>query len=310
MTHSRRARIWRGTVVSCAVVLSLSACTGAQPTPTPSATAPVSVSIVSSTSMVPNVMAELYREALRNAGHNVTVQAENAPATTVDAASKAVQTTGNTLAIIPRSAPTANPLLPPTASASPTPSALKDIESLALRPTGANDRQVLVMTAAQSQKTAVTSMEFAGPKCSTLSAAVSAPLAQAEELKKELEEKYSCRVENVNALDSRRQLVSALLTDQIQLAVLPQTDPSIYDNGLVVLEDPRMLYPSQTVTPFLSEDLRKTDVAAIADRVSEKITENTMSELTRVTTGDGALSAREAAHEWLVDQGLIATNTK
>lgn len=310
MTLSSRANLWRGAVVSCAVVLSVSACTGTQPQPAPSSAAPANVSIVSATSMVPNVIAELYGEALRNAGHNVTVPADTAPAATVVAASKAVESTGNTLAIIPLPTASTIPLVPTTSSPSPTPSALKSIESFALNPTKANDRQVVAMTAARAQETAVKSLDFASPKCASLGAAMSAPLDVAEEFKKELADKYSCRVQNVNSLDSRRQLLSALLTDQIQLAVLPQTDPSIYDNGLVVLDDPRNLFPNQTVTPYLSGDLQNTDVAAIANKVSEKITETTLADLTRATTGDGALSAKDAAREWLVDQGLMTAEQK
>jgi osmoprotectant transport system substrate-binding protein len=240
----------------------------------------------------------------------VTSPDEDAPKATVVAASKAVKDTGNTLALIPLPSATTNPLLPATSSPAPTPRSLQDIESFALNATNANDRQVIVMTAARSQETAVRSLDFASPQCGSLDVAVSAPLATASELKKSLASKYSCRVENVNALESRRQLLSALLTDQVQLAVLPQTDPSIYDNGLVALEDPRNLFPNELVTPYLSGDLQNTEVAAIANRVSEKITENTMAELTRATTGDGALSAREAAREWLIDQGLMTQEQK
>ncbi|APF41554.1 glycine betaine ABC transporter substrate-binding protein [Neomicrococcus aestuarii] len=308
MTRSSRAALLRGTVASCAVVLAVSGCTGTSSQPTPSPSDTLSVSVVSATSMVPQAMAELYAEALRHAGHTVTVPAESAGASTPEAAAKSVQSTGNTLALIPILDESGNLLAPQSSSSASATAPTDTVSDLALNTTNASDRQVVVMTAAESQETAVTSLEYAGPQCEGLSAAVSESLKVAEAFKESLESTYSCRVSTVNSLDTRRQLLSALLTDQIQLAVVPETDPSLYDNGLVILEDPRNLFPEQKVTPFLSEDLQETDIESIANRVSEKITENTMAELTRATTGDGAVSAQEAAREWLTAQGLVTAD--
>jgi osmoprotectant transport system substrate-binding protein len=98
--------------------------------------------------------------------------------------------------------------------------------------------------------------------------------------------------------------VKALTTGKVDVADIYSTTPSIVDNHLVTLDDPKHLIAAQNVIPLIREDARSGEVAEILNAVSAKLTTGALLELNTAFAGPSKPSAADVAHEWLKANGF------
>lgn len=99
--------------------------------------------------------------------------------------------------------------------------------------------------------------------------------------------------------------VRALLDDDVQVANIYSTTPSIVENDLVTLEDPENLFAAQQIIPLLRSDIASDEVQEVLDAVSAVLTTEALLELNARHVGDGKPAAATVAREWLEDNDLI-----
>lgn len=99
--------------------------------------------------------------------------------------------------------------------------------------------------------------------------------------------------------------LSDLLKGNIQVADIYTTTPSIAQNDLVVLKDPKNLIAAQNVVPLFNKKAYSVAVANLVNRVSNKLTTSELMALNETSAGDSKPSPEKVAKEWLTKQGLL-----
>lgn len=99
--------------------------------------------------------------------------------------------------------------------------------------------------------------------------------------------------------------LSDLLANNIQVADIYTTTPSIKQNKLVVLEDPEHLIAAQNVIPLLNDDAYSAELGDLLDSVSEKLTTEELLNLNEESSSDAKPSPEDLAKEWLTSNGLL-----
>jgi osmoprotectant transport system substrate-binding protein len=99
--------------------------------------------------------------------------------------------------------------------------------------------------------------------------------------------------------------VGDLLTNSVQVAVIPSTSPAIIRNGLRVLNDPKSLITAQNIVPFVNAQGYTADVQEIVNAVSERLTTDELRELNEQGTASTTPSPETIAHAWLSAKGLV-----
>lgn len=99
--------------------------------------------------------------------------------------------------------------------------------------------------------------------------------------------------------------LSDLLNNNIQVADIYTTTPSIKEHDLVVLEDPKHLIAAQNIVPLFNEKAYSVAVANIVDRVSNKLTTAELMSLNEISAGDSKPSPETVARDWLKKVGLL-----
>jgi osmoprotectant transport system substrate-binding protein len=97
-----------------------------------------------------------------------------------------------------------------------------------------------------------------------------------------------------------------LLDDNIQVADIYTTTPSIKQNDLIVLDDPKNLIAAQNVIPLLSESANSDELAGLLNPVSAKLTTDGLLDLNETLAGDDKPSAATVATQWLTDNGFLS----
>ena len=98
--------------------------------------------------------------------------------------------------------------------------------------------------------------------------------------------------------------LKALLDDQVQVADIYSTTPSIIDNGLVTLKDPKNLFASQQVVPIVSTDKASDEVKTILDGVSSTLTTEDLLQLNKQVSGSSKTDPQVAAEDFLKSKNL------
>lgn len=99
--------------------------------------------------------------------------------------------------------------------------------------------------------------------------------------------------------------LSDLLKGTIQVADIYTTTPSIAQNDLVVLTDPKHLIAAQNVVPLFNKKAYSVAVANLVNRVSNKLTTAELMSLNQISAGDSKPSPEKVAKDWLTKQGLL-----
>ncbi len=112
-----------------------------------------------------------------------------------------------------------------------------------------------------------------------------------------LREVYGVTFAEVRSMPSRAATVEALLTGQVDVGMLETTDPWLSDASLLLLLDDRSLQPRENVVPIVRTAVADDRLREALDAVSAQLTTLDLVGLNRAVAVDGA-SPREAALRW------------
>ena len=313
--HHLGRRAFSGLAAGLGLAMALSACGGSSD---PLSNAPATSGAASgeATSLVvgsadfpeSQIVAELYAGALTAAGITATTKPNIGSR---EVYIKAVQDgsvdvvpdyTGNLLLHVDKEA--AEESAEDIAAALPE----KLPEGLAvLEPSEAENKDAMVVTKATAEKYQLKSIEDLAKVCSEIAVGAPATFAERAYGLPGLKENYNCVPKKLEPFsDGGGPLtLKALLEDQVQVADIYTTTPSIADNDLVVLEDPKNNFIAQQVIPLYNE-AKMTDKAKEAlNNVSSMLTTEDLINLNRAVSGDQKQGAKEAADAWLKEKGLL-----
>ncbi|AWB91088.1 ABC transporter substrate-binding protein [Aeromicrobium chenweiae] len=99
--------------------------------------------------------------------------------------------------------------------------------------------------------------------------------------------------------------LKSLLDDDIQVADIYSTTPSILANKLVTLEDPKNLIAAQNVVPLINEKKATDTVEDVLDEVSKALTTEDLLDLNTKNQGPDKVAPDVLAKQWLTEKGLI-----
>ncbi|MDQ0619699.1 ABC transporter substrate-binding protein [Arthrobacter globiformis] len=176
-----------------------------------------------------------------------------------------------------------------------------------LEPSKAEDKDAMVVTKATAEKYQLTSIEDLAKVCKDLTMAAPATFETRSYGFPGLKKNYGCELKALKPFsDGGGNLtLQALLNDEVQVADIFTTTPSIADNDLVVLEDPKNNFKAQQVLP-LYNDAKVTDKAKEAlNNVSKTLTTEDLINLNRAVSGSQKQNAKDAAAAWLKDKGIV-----
>jgi osmoprotectant transport system substrate-binding protein len=120
-----------------------------------------------------------------------------------------------------------------------------------------------------------------------------------------LAESYGCTFKEFRALDTGGPITVAALADgTVQAADLFTTDPTIEDQGFVVLEDPQNNFAAQNVVPLINSTKATPQVTEALNAVSAKLTTEGLIELNRQLNAPDKPEVDTVAKGWLTANGL------
>ena len=99
--------------------------------------------------------------------------------------------------------------------------------------------------------------------------------------------------------------LKALLDGDVDVADIYSTTPSIVENNLVTLEDPKNLIAAQNVVPLIAEKKASDKVEDVLDAVSAELTTQDLLDLNGKNQGPDKAKPADLAKEWLTSKGLI-----
>ena len=121
-----------------------------------------------------------------------------------------------------------------------------------------------------------------------------------------LRDVYGILFEDFEPLDAGGPLtVAALRSDDVQVALMFSTDPSIEANGFIPLLDDRHLQDAENITPVIRTGKLNDEVRQLLDAVSARLSSDTVTELVgRVVIGGQDVAA--VARAFLAENGLLS----
>ncbi|WP_457974204.1 ABC transporter substrate-binding protein [Arthrobacter sp. D1-17] len=176
-----------------------------------------------------------------------------------------------------------------------------------LEPAKAENKDAMVVTKATAEKHQLKSIEDLAKVCKDFTMAAPATFETRPYGFPGLKKNYGCELKALKPFsDGGGNLtLQALLKDEVQVADIYTTTPSIADNDLVVLEDPKSNFKAQQVLP-LYNSAKMTDKAKEAlNNVSRILTTGDLINLNRAVSGDQKQSAKDAAAGWLKEKGIV-----
>jgi len=119
-----------------------------------------------------------------------------------------------------------------------------------------------------------------------------------------LKKVYNLDFKTFRPLDAGGPLsVQALKNGQVDAVNLFTTDPSIADNGFVILNDPKSLFAAQNVVPLITKSKVTPEITAALDAISAKLDTATLGQLVKEVVVDKK-DASVVAKEFLTKNNL------
>ena len=98
--------------------------------------------------------------------------------------------------------------------------------------------------------------------------------------------------------------VQALTGGTVTAANIFSTSPSIEENNLVVLEDPKNTFLAANVVPLVASQKMSNELKTVLDAVSAKLTTEALIRLNTDVEGNKGVDPDEAAGKWIKDNGF------
>jgi osmoprotectant transport system substrate-binding protein len=98
--------------------------------------------------------------------------------------------------------------------------------------------------------------------------------------------------------------VQALTDGTVTAANIFSTSPSIEQNHLVVLEDPKNTFLAANVVPLVASQKMSNELKTVLDAVSAKLTTEALIQLNTDVEGNKGVDPDEAAGKWIKDNGF------
>lgn len=190
------------------------------------------------------------------------------------------------------------------------PAALKeespDANIAVLEPASAESKDALVVTQATAEKFDFTSLEDLAKVCGEITIGAPTTFQERAYGLPGLAEKYGCEPAGFEAINDGggEATLQALLTDKVQAADIYTTTPSIEENSLVVLEDPKNNFIAQQVLPLVNLDAVNQEAQDVLNSVSAVLTTDDLIALNQAVSGDQKQDPKVAAEAWLKEKGL------
>lgn len=187
------------------------------------------------------------------------------------------------------------------------PDALKPLGLTALDLAPGQDADALVVTPDFAAKNNLSSIADLAPIASTLTFGANTEFEGRPYGRTGLESVYGVKGWKFKAIDDYggAGTLSDLLAGNIQVADIYTTTPSIKQNNLVVLKDPKNLIAAQNIVPLLNSDFASPQISKLLNGVSEKITTDELLGLNEELNGADKPAAADVAKEWLTSNGLL-----
>lgn len=99
--------------------------------------------------------------------------------------------------------------------------------------------------------------------------------------------------------------VKALVDDSVQVADIYTTSPALTTENLVVLKDPKNMISSQNVVPLVADSVNSDKLAEALNNVSAQLQTSDLIALRNRVEGKEKASASAAAKDWLTQKGLV-----
>ncbi|MBJ2120625.1 ABC transporter substrate-binding protein [Arthrobacter sp. MSA 4-2] len=173
----------------------------------------------------------------------------------------------------------------------------------------AENRDAMVVTRETAEKYGLTSIADMAEVCDELTIGAPGTFRERPYGLPGLKEKYGCEPAGFEAINDGGGAITveALLSDDIQVADIFTTTPSIVDNDLVVLEDPKNNWLAQQVLPVVNMGTVGEDARAVLNEVSAELTTEDLINLNRQVSGDEKRNPSDAAAGWLEEKGLAGS---
>lgn len=181
-----------------------------------------------------------------------------------------------------------------------------DVNLGVLEPSSAENKDAMVVTQATAEKYDLQTLEDLGAVCDELVIGAPSTFAERAYGLPGLKSNYDCVPKSFEAINDGGGAVTlnALLADKIQVADIYTTTPSIAENDLVVLEDPKNNFIAQQVVPLVNQDAIGDDAVDVLNEVSSKLTTEHLIELNEAVSGDTKQNPAAAAKDWLQENGF------
>lgn len=140
-----------------------------------------------------------------------------------------------------------------------------------------------------------------GEHCRELAVGMPGDYAQTAQGVQGLENYYDCEPKSAPEIEDYQERVDALLNDDVQAAVLPESSPVIEDDDLRVLDDPNNLYRPEKLVAVASEGLTGGAVSAI-NGITTSVRTGDLAMMTRLVSGDNPEMTPEEAAAFIREQ--------
>jgi osmoprotectant transport system substrate-binding protein len=176
---------------------------------------------------------------------------------------------------------------------------------IVLEESAAENKDAVVITQETAQQYNARSIADLAPHCGELVFGGPPEFAERPYGLPGIERLYGCTFSEFRSLDAGGPLTVAALGDgSIQAADLFTTDPTIADNGWVVLEDPQNNFAAQNVLPLINEAKASDQVRETLNAISAALTTDGLIELNRKLADAETNTVESVAKEWLAANNL------
>jgi osmoprotectant transport system substrate-binding protein len=254
------------------------------------------------------IVAEMYAQALENAGYTVTRQLD---LQSREISEKALDS--GQIDLKPEYLSSLLLFLDPNGEASGDTDKVAQADTALLQPKGitvldpspAQDTNVFVANKETAQQDSLSKVSDLASVAGQLTLGGPPECPQRPFCIPGLKNTYGVTFKDFKPLDvGGPQTVAALKSNAVQVGLLFSTDPSIIANGFVPLEDDKHLQNAENITPVIRTDKLNDEIKSLLNAVSAKLDTDTMTQL----VGKVAIDKQDAAtvaKDFLTQNGLL-----